>query len=190
MGEQIKVIWLRSLLTTYFGFNYIYAGIIIVLYLGGIYWLAKASKLKHGRISSKRDILWALIAGVYIGVLVFATLLNREVGQGVQMELMPFWSYRQFILEGNMHLFAQMIYNVLAFVPWPILFVQVFKSLRNFRWAVGSAFLFSVFIEITQLVLKIGLFEFDDMFHNTFGAVIGYGVLTLYRRQKQKGVDE
>ena len=56
MGEQIKVTWLKSLVTTYLGFNYIYAGIIVVLCWGGIYWLAKASKLKHEKINSKRDL--------------------------------------------------------------------------------------------------------------------------------------
>ena len=37
-------------------------------------------------------------------------------------------------------------------------------------------FVFSSVIELSQLVLKRGLCEFDDVFHNTLGCVIGYGV--------------
>ena len=182
--------WLKSLLEAYFVFNYIYAGIIVVLCWGVSYWITIRNNQKHGGHSSKRDILWALVIGLYFGFLLGGTLLNRKVNQEFQMELMPFWSYRQCIFEGDTHLLGQMIYNILAFIPWTILFVKVFKTIRIFRWAIGSAFLFSTFIEITQLVLKIGLFEFDDIFHNTLGAVIGYGILVLYRRTKQKGIDK
>ena len=37
-------------------------------------------------------------------------------------------------------------------------------------------FIFSSVIELSQLLLKRGLCEFDDVFHNTLGCVIGYGV--------------
>ena len=37
-------------------------------------------------------------------------------------------------------------------------------------------FIFSSVIELSQLALKRGLCEFDDVFHNTLGCVIGYGV--------------
>ena len=37
-------------------------------------------------------------------------------------------------------------------------------------------FVFSSVIELSQLVLKRGLCEFDDVFHNTLGCAVGYGV--------------
>ena len=37
-------------------------------------------------------------------------------------------------------------------------------------------------IEVTQLILHRGLFEFDDIFHNTLGTVIGIGVFVLITR--------
>ena len=45
----------------------------------------------------------------------------------------------------------------------------------------AAAFAVSLTIELTQLITKRGLFEFDDMFHNTLGAIIGYGVYQLIR---------
>ena len=41
-------------------------------------------------------------------------------------------------------------------------------------------FIFSVVIETLQLVTRLSMFEFDDMFDNTLGGIIGliaYGVL-------------
>lgn len=37
----------------------------------------------------------------------------------------------------------------------------------------------SVFIELLQLVLQKGLSEIDDVMHNAFGCVIGYGVYRM-----------
>jgi glycopeptide antibiotics resistance protein len=108
-------------------------------------------------------------------------MLNRSAGVVGDIEMLPFWSYRQYFLEKNTALLGQMIFTVFAFIPWPILFAQVFPKMKKFLWGVGSAFLFSVFVEITQLVFKLGMFEFDDMFHNTLGALIGYAILTLVR---------
>ena len=38
---------------------------------------------------------------------------------------------------------------------------------------------FSVVIELIQLVAHLGLFEFDDVIHNTIGTVIGVGVIVF-----------
>ena len=47
-------------------------------------------------------------------------------------------------------------------------------------------FSFSVLIEATQLFLKLGLAEFDDIFENTIGAFVGallyQGVAVLVRK--------
>jgi glycopeptide antibiotics resistance protein len=48
-------------------------------------------------------------------------------------------------------------------------------------------FLISLTIEILQLVTKRGLFEFDDIFHNTLGVAIGelgYWIWWKVRRSK------
>ncbi len=45
---------------------------------------------------------------------------------------------------------------------------------------IGS--LLSTVIEVIQLFFHRGLFEFDDIFHNTLGTVIGIGVFVLITR--------
>ena len=54
---------------------------------------------------------------------------------------------------------------------------------KLFRRVVLSGFFTSFTIEVMQLLLKRGLFEFDDMFHNTIGVAIGYWI---YRKMRKK----
>lgn len=43
-------------------------------------------------------------------------------------------------------------------------------------------FALSSVIEVIQFVFHRGLFEFDDIFHNTIGTVIGIGIYVLLVR--------
>lgn len=52
-----------------------------------------------------------------------------------------------------------------------------FDSLRNILL---SAFTFTIFIELFQLITHRGIFELDDLFHNTIGAMIGYFIAKLF----------
>jgi glycopeptide antibiotics resistance protein len=60
----------------------------------------------------------------------------------------------------------------------PIVLGAVWKdaSKNIFVRVVLIGFFISLTIEILQLVMKRGLFEFDDMFHNTLGVAIGYWI--------------
>jgi glycopeptide antibiotics resistance protein len=49
-------------------------------------------------------------------------------------------------------------------------------SRKVFRRVILLGFFTSLTIEILQLVAKRGLFEFDDIFHNTLGVAIGYWI--------------
>lgn len=65
--------------------------------------------------------------------------------------------------------------NIALGVPLGFLLSFIMNS-RSW-WKVGLVgFLFSSVIELNQLIFKRGLCEFDDVFHNTLGCVIGYGI--------------
>jgi glycopeptide antibiotics resistance protein len=65
----------------------------------------------------------------------------------------------------------------------PIVLEPVWKAGRKhiFGRVVLAGFFTSLSIELLQLVMKRGLFEFDDMFHNTLGVVIGYWIYQKFR---------
>jgi glycopeptide antibiotics resistance protein len=89
-----------------------------------------------------------------------------------------FWSYRE-IWAGSQGLFWEDVLNVILLLPMGVLLPVVFgDSLSNhnkmFTRVILLSFLTSLTREVLQLIFKCGLFEFDDLFHNTLGAAIGY----------------
>ena len=71
----------------------------------------------------------------------------------------------------------QILTNVVVFVPVGVL------AGRIWRWkGLWVAAGLSIAIELLQLVTSRGLCEFDDVFHNMIGAVIGIGIVMIGRK--------
>ena len=71
----------------------------------------------------------------------------------------------------------QILANVIMFLPVGMLIGLLWKW-RGLWVAAGL----SVGIEILQLVTSRGLCEFDDVFHNMVGAIIGVGIAMICRK--------
>lgn len=57
---------------------------------------------------------------------------------------------------------------------------------KIWRWkGLLVAAVFSIVIEVLQLVTARGLMEFDDVVHNMVGAVIGVGIVMTARSRKK-----
>lgn len=122
--------------------------------------------------------------GIYMLLVLGATLLYRGIGPEYRYELQLFWSYWETFVNGNLGLLPQMLYNVLIFIPWGIGIPILFTKGRNFKCMIYSALIQSLLIEFLQLVFKCGLFEFDDIFHNVVGALVGFGIWKRYKCRK------
>ncbi len=116
-----------------------------------------------------------------------ATVFCRDSAGVYKYDYSPFWSYVA-ILKGSSELVAQILMNVLVFVPVGMLLGMVFPRWSWYRIVViGCAI--SISIELLQLVLMCGLSEIDDVIHNTFGCAMGYllyALLTKIRRLSVK----
>ena len=115
-------------------------------------------------------------------ILVLAgTVLIRTSGKAPQYQLQLFWSYTQWDIQQS-----QVLANICMFIPIGFLAGKEFGR-KGILLAAG----FSLLIETIQLLTCRGLFEFDDIIHNTAGAVIGYGCFALlesvYRKIVGKG---
>lgn len=71
----------------------------------------------------------------------------------------------------------QILANVIMFLPVGVLAGRIWRW-RGLWVAAGL----SMGIEILQLITARGLCEFDDIFHNMIGAVIGIGVVMIGRK--------
>ena len=124
---------------------------------------------------------WAVsLLAPYAFLVLAATLLIRESGAEPKYELQLFWSYRVWEIQRG-----QIIANVLMFLPIGFLAGAVF-GWKGVPLSLG----FSAMIESLQLASCRGLFEFDDMVHNTLGAAVGFLILLGLRKSKHRMNDQ
>ena len=125
----------------------------------------------------------------YVTQMFYLTVFSRGVGSDFAFELHLFWSY-QMAMAGAVSLFYENMLNILLFLP---LGLMLGVLIRRAKIAVGIGFGLSLAVEILQLVTKRGLFELDDLFHNTLGAFLGIVItvllLRLFSKQAKKKDD-
>lgn len=143
---------------------------------------------QEGRMSKVQSIA-AVLLTAYIFLVLASTVFSRTTRECYSYELVPFWSYRE-ILNGSKSLFWEDVFNVFMLFPMGLLLPITMTengsfSKRIFRRVVFVGFLTSLTIESLQLILKCGLFEFDDMFHNTIGVAIGCWLYRKMRKSKK-----
>ena len=117
---------------------------------------------------------------LYLAFIAYMTLLFREPGSGNPIPA-PFWSYRLFF--SNRIIRRQILNNIWLFIPLGALLGRLFP--RN-RFIFFVPTLVCATIEASQYFFRLGLCEFDDVFSNSLGGLIGiavYYVLAYWRRR-------
>lgn len=160
-----------------------YAGFAIVFIVGAIVLLAV--------LGARRGLRWSavLLLVEYLVLILWLAVLARSVQAERMHNFTPFWSYHA--IPKDVLVLPQIILNVAVFIPVGVLLRCAFEKMRWWKvLLVGGAF--SVIIEVLQFVTKRGFAEFDDVFHNTLGCLLGYGLFVaaawVVRRLSDKRV--
>ena len=80
---------------------------------------------------------------------------------------------------GEQKLTTECIENVIMMVPFSAVVLwtfgeQIGNGWKKMLWQSGKiAFIFSISIEMLQLLLRLGTFQLSDIFYNTVGGVLG-----------------
>lgn len=132
-----------------------------------------------GRKVSDRVAFAALAA--YLTLVFASTVLLRTTGHGTGLSLVPFSSYNEAFIHGNRRLMFEILENIALFMPAGLALGYLCR--RSGFWAsalaiVGTA-MFSVGIECLQYIYEVGVFEFDDLFNNILGLIIGFAIARL-----------
>ena len=69
--------------------------------------------------------------------------------------------------------------NVVAFMPFGFILPEVWDQLNRWYTITLMGFLFSLCIELIQLIGRVGSFDVDDLLLNTIGAFVGYVAFVL-----------
>lgn len=125
--------------------------------------------------------------GLYLLLLVYLMFFAEEWGRSMlagdyRYNLVPFLEIRRYLTYrkqiGYWRVLWNLAGNVLVFVPFGALLPALREKRMGFGKTVLLSFELSLLIEISQLILRVGSCDVDDMILNTLGGCIGYG---LYR---------
>ena len=111
-------------------------------------------------------------------MILFRTLLNRNLWLNPLSNVLDGWGIWKTV-NGEKQLTTECIENVIMMVPFSAAVLWTFgKKIGNgwkkILWQSGKiSFIFSISIEILQLLLRLGTFQLSDIFYNTVGGMIG-----------------
>ena len=111
-------------------------------------------------------------------LVLFRTLLNRSQWMNPLADIMGGWGIWETV-NGARQLTTECIENVIMMVPFSAVVLWTFGEkigigLKKALCYSGKiAFIFSISIEMLQLLLRLGTFQLSDIFYNTVGGMIG-----------------
>lgn len=119
----------------------------------------------------------------YYYVLILYTLVFRVTYKTHQYQLELFWSYKR-ALDGSTYLYYEIVLNYLLLFPVGVLVCILLprKQPHSLLIALLLICFSSIAIELSQLLLRKGLFEFDDIIGNVLGGSAGYILCAGVRR--------
>lgn len=92
--------------------------------------------------------------------------------------LHPFQEIERFIIYRDQisgwSVFLNLYGNIIAFVPFGMLLRWARNKNTTFWQALLYSLMFTLAIEISQYITKLGVFDIDDIIMNTLGGIIGY----------------
>ncbi len=134
--------------------------------------------------------VFILYVSFLIGILFFGGRHTSEVTLSdyihTSVNLTPFKTilnyYNGFILHKSYSqiAFTNLIANLLIFFPMGF-FVPVFIKKINFFQYTTLMFIILLFVELTQLILRLGIFDIDDIILNLSGAILGYIIYKIIK---------
>lgn len=138
---------------------------------------------------------------LYIIVIFYFVLLSERYGRNtgyttshvnlvVFQEIKRFWTYRHLLSAEAV--ITNVFGNIFAFSPFGFMIPVVIERRKALFLAVFATFIFSLVIETSQLFMRVGVFDVDDLLMNTIGGFLGYLVYRIllagydrYRRKKR-----
>ncbi len=128
--------------------------VLFVSYIAFVFYFLLISEV-YGRIGEMRDYHYNLV-------------LFREIKR--------FWNYREQL--GMFATVTNLLGNVLIFLPFGF-FMPMASMRRSFLNTAFYSLALSLTVEISQLLLKVGCFDVDDLLLNTIGGMLGYITFTI-----------
>lgn len=172
---------LSSLYTLYYYFPVIFFIRLTIDLLIMAFGVFLAVKLYKKGIFDKAQRAAYIVLFIWGAIVLLFTILGRRSNKTDEMvyNLELFSCYRRIIIQHDHSMLISVLENISMFVPIGFTLSVIFKNHRVIIPILLSIGL-SLCIEVCQLLLHSGTFEFDDLFNNTLGAVFGVILCLLF----------
>ena len=129
----------------------------------------------HGLLHSKYPLFFRkLFLLVFVtSMILFRTLLNRDLWMNPLSDVMGGWGIWETV-NGERQLTTECIENVILMMPFTGMVMWTFDVEKGVVWkSTKLGLIFSVSIEMLQLLLRLGTFQVSDIVYNTLGGMLG-----------------
>lgn len=167
----------------------VFAIVFGLFFLIGYHLIYKKILKGRKKLSVSQILLYGAFV-CYIMVVFGVTLLTRFSYQTELFRLTPFYSYIEAWHQYKDASWRNIILNIFMLVPFGLLLPYIWTLFKKPAPTALAGLVFTLLIEVSQLILHRGIFETDDLINNTLGTIIGYGLYRLadyiYKRIKKE----
>ena len=134
----------------------------------------------------------ALLFLVYLAILFYLLFWSPQMGRTDEAEyrynLAPFHEILRYIRYSDHFdwkvIVVNLAGNILAFVPFGYFICRLSPHRVGMVKTTFYTFAFSLLVELTQLALKRGSFDVDDLILNTVGGFLGFWLFWYIHKKK------
>lgn len=155
-----------------------YSIFIIAILMIGYFIYRKFYQRKYPIRFSKFVFITLLIC--WFIVVLGITTLSRGARYTGQINFDLFTSYINAWNAWSLTEFQLIIFNMLMFVPLGVLLPLIHLKNKSFWRVFVISIAFTACIEMSQLITGKGIFELDDLLHNTIGSLAGYFIVMVF----------
>ena len=128
--------------------------------------------------------LYIVLFVSYIAAVICLTIICGGKEPIRRYNFIPFVTIISNLKRHNYFYAVRILEITMMFIPMGV-FTELKRKDLGFSVIVG--FLFSLMIEVTQLITMRGVFDIDDLIFNTLGTIIGFLLVSLYRKRCARG---
>ncbi|WP_432408136.1 VanZ family protein [Wukongibacter sp. M2B1] len=139
---------------------------------------------KFWRKDKISSIVVSIGLAVYVSFLIWRMFfyayrdVYRVKSSNLEYNLIPFKTITNFIMHFKSYNLEVLLYNILGniivFIPLGLLISSILKEKKNAIKTMTVSLLFILCAETMQLVLRVGVFDIDDIVLNLVGCYIGH----------------
>lgn len=163
---------IRQIFIQYFNII-IFHEIIIAILIFILYFLIYKKLLKGKKNFKLYKFLVLMLLYAYLYIILNIAIFDRIIGSDTRLRLQPFASYK--LGEWN-----YIIENILMFIPLGMLLPLLCDYFKSFFKITLCGLSITLYIEVSQFILKCGMMEVDDIIDNLLGTIVGYIIIRLF----------